>query len=65
MPSFKQNNINLAFSASVLFFFGSVVFTIEAVLEIIKVISLWSFVHFLACLFFTIGSLLFMYDTKK
>ena len=66
MPNYqRKSDINLVFTASVLFFFGSVVFTIEAVLEVIKVSSLLSLLHFIACLFFTIGSLLFIYDTKK
>lgn len=61
----RKSSVNLAFTASLLFFLGSVIFTVEAVLEAIKVSSLLSFVHFLACLFFSIGSLLFLYDTKK
>ena len=65
MPNKKQkSSINLAFTASLLFFFGSVILTIEAILKAIEVGSLSSFVHFLACLFFSIGSLLFLYDTK-
>ena len=66
MPnSQRKSYINLAFTASLLFFFGSVIFTIEAVLEAIAVSSLLSLVHFLACLCFSIGSLLFLYDTKN
>ncbi|MDJ0589515.1 MAG: hypothetical protein QNJ72_05890 [Pleurocapsa sp. MO_226.B13] len=66
MPnSQRKSSINIAFIASWLFFLGSAIFTIEAALEAIAVSSLLSFVHFLACLFFSVGSLLFVYDTKK
>ena len=65
MPNQKRkSSVNLAFIASLLFFFGSIIFTIEAVIEAIKVNSLLTYIHFLACLSFSIGSLLFVFDTK-
>ena len=56
----KFSSLNLIFIASLLFLIGSAVFTFEAILRIISSISVLSFAHFLACLFFTIGSFLFL-----
>ena len=54
--------LNSMFIASLLFLVGSVIFTFEAILEIMSSISLLSLFHFLACLFFTVGSYLFMHN---
>ncbi len=59
------SSINLIFIASCLFLVGSTIFTFEAILEIIKLSSIRTFIHFLACLFFTIGSFIFMHSAGK
>ena len=59
------SSINLIFMASFLFLVGSAIFTFEAILEIIRLSSIRTFIHFLACLFFTIGSFIFMYTAGK
>jgi hypothetical protein len=46
--------------ASSFFLVGSAIFTFEAILEFIRATSVLSLAHFLACLFFTIGSWLFL-----
>ena len=56
---------NSLFVASLLFMIGSAIFTFEAILEIMNSISLLSLAHFLACLFFTAGSYIFMHNTKR
>lgn len=54
------SSLNLIFIGSLLFLIGSTIFTFEAVLRIVDSISILSFANFLACLFFTIGSFLFL-----
>jgi hypothetical protein len=53
------------FVASSFFLVGSAIFTLEATLEIMRANSFLSFAHFLACLFFTVGSWLFLQDAKN
>ncbi|MGF1541992.1 MAG: hypothetical protein ACFCU5_16340 [Pleurocapsa sp.] len=53
------------FIASCFFLVGSAIFTLEATLEIIRATSFFSFAHFLACLFFTFGSWLFLQDARN
>ena len=55
---------NLIFIGSCLFFVGSAIFTFEAVVETIALASIRSFFQLIACLFFTIGSILFIYSTR-
>ncbi|MDJ0690421.1 MAG: hypothetical protein QNJ41_18165 [Xenococcaceae cyanobacterium MO_188.B32] len=57
--------IDSIFVASLLFLVGSAIFTFEAILEIRRSTSIMSFAHFLACLFFTIGSFLFLHNARK
>ena len=57
--------IDSIFVASLLFLVGSAIFTFEAILEIMRSTSIMSFAHFLACLFFTIGSFLFLHNARK
>lgn len=56
--------MNLVFIGSWLFLIGSAIFTFEAILEIIESTSILSVFHFIACLFFTIGSYLFLDNAK-
>ncbi|MGL5836395.1 MAG: hypothetical protein ACRC1Z_24685 [Waterburya sp.] len=51
--------------ASSFFLVGSAIFTFEAILEFIRATSILSLGHFLACLFFTIGSWLFLQDAQN
>ena len=51
--------------ASFLFLVGSAIFTFEAMLEILKSASILSLAHFLACLLFTLGSFLFLRNSRK
>jgi hypothetical protein len=53
------------FVGSCFFLVGSAIFTLEATLEMIRATSFLSFAHFLACLFFTVGSWLFLQDTRN
>lgn len=61
----NRSSINLIYIASFLFLVGSAIFAFEAILEIIKLPSIRTFIHFLACLFFTIGSFMFMHSAGK
>jgi hypothetical protein len=51
--------------ASSFFLVGSAIFTFEAILEFIRATSILSLGHFLACLFFTIGSWLFLRNAQN
>ena len=53
------------FVASCFFLLGSAIFTLEATLEIIRATSILSFAHFLACLFFSFGSWLFLQNERN
>ena len=43
-----------------LFLFGSLLFTLDAILENIEAVSIHSIIHFSASLLFTVGSILFL-----
>ena len=60
----NSSSLNLVFLGSLLFLLGSAIFTFEAMLELLNSISVLSFANFLACLFFTLGSLLFLIKAK-
>ncbi len=60
----NSSSLNLIFLGSLLFLLGSAIFTFEAMLELFNSISVLSFANFLACLFFTIGSFLFLIKAK-
>jgi hypothetical protein len=51
--------------ASSFFLVGSAIFTFEAILKFIRATSILSLGHFLACLFFTIGSWLFLRNAQN
>ncbi len=60
----NSSSPNLIFIGSLLFLIGSIIFTFEAVLRILNSISILSLGNFIACLFFTIGSFLFLIKAK-
>ena len=63
----KRNNFaasNSIFIGSCLFLVGSAIFTVEAIQETIALPSIGNFFYLVACLLFTIGSLLFLYSLK-
>ncbi len=60
----NSSSLNLIFIGSLLFLPGSAIFTFEAIVELLKSISVLSFANFLACLFFAIGSFLFLVKAK-
>ena len=61
----KSSSINFIYIGSYLFLIGSIIFTFEAVLEIIKENTFLTVINFLACLLFTIGSWLFLYSSQS
>ncbi|MEO1376218.1 MAG: hypothetical protein AAFW70_18300 [Cyanobacteria bacterium J06635_10] len=56
----SETKIDNATLVSWLFLLGSLLFVLDAVLEIIEAISLHSIIHMSASLLFTIGSILFL-----
>lgn len=56
---------NFLFIGNWLFLLGSLVFTLDTIVEIFEGITLHSIFHIVACLFFTIGCVLFILDAQK
>lgn len=61
----KSSSINPVYIGSYLFLIGSGIFTLDAILEIARANSILSIINFLACLLFTIGSLFFLYSSRR